>query len=257
MSPYRKLNIAFFLVLFGLGIADVGCDVPWWCYALPVLLYVVRCVIGSFILFDEFFMAVRSSAKTSAKQIALTFDDGPLPGNTERVLAILEEAGVKAAFFCIGSRMAVNESLLTKIHQAGHIIGNHSFYHQNTFGFLSEEQVVRELSDTDDNIQRATGKAPRLFRPPFGVTSPMIAKAVARREYLTIGWSIRSFDTVIKDPAKLYRRITARVKTGDIVLFHDHSETMLSILPSFIQFLRQEGFEPVRLDRLLNENAYR
>lgn len=257
MSPYRKLNIALPAVLFASGIADAWYDVPWWCYALPVVLYGVRCAFGSFILSDEFFMAVRSNAKTSSRHVALTFDDGPLPGNTERVLAILEEAGVKAAFFCIGAHMAANENLLIKIHQAGHIIGNHSFHHQNTFGFLTEKQVAKELSDTDDCVLRATGRSPRLFRPPFGVTSPMIAGAVARREYLTIGWSIRSFDTVIKDPAKLYRRVTANVKNGDIVLFHDYSETMLSILPSFIQFLRQEGFEPVRLDRLLNENAYR
>lgn len=202
-------------------------------------------------------MPVSSKGSSGRAQIALTFDDGPLPGSTERVLAILEAQDVKATFFCIGSRIQAAEDLLSRIHEAGHILGNHTFHHKKAFAFLSTRAVARELSETDKLIARATGSPPRLFRPPFGVTSPSIATTVRARQYITVGWSIRSFDSITASPERLLRRVTANVKAGDIVLFHDYSEAMISILPRFIQFLRKEGLEPVRLDKLLNEAAYR
>jgi peptidoglycan/xylan/chitin deacetylase (PgdA/CDA1 family) len=150
-----------------------------------------------------------------------------------------------------------NEALVERIDREGHLIGNHSFHHKATFGFQSQSGVRQELLLTEEAIADILGKRPRLFRPPFGVTNPMIARAARKSKSVTIGWSVRSFDTIISDPAKLYRRITQRLKPGDIILFHDYSKSMISVLPAFLQHVHDTGLKIVSLEELLNEKAYR
>jgi peptidoglycan/xylan/chitin deacetylase (PgdA/CDA1 family) len=84
----------------------------------------------------------------------------------------------------------------------------------------------------------------------------MVASAIRSKGYVTIGWSVRSLDTVITDRSKLLKRIKGLVKGGDIVLFHDHSETMIQVLPDFLQAVADLGLKIVRVDELLNEKAY-
>jgi hypothetical protein len=84
----------------------------------------------------------------------------------------------------------------------------------------------------------------------------MVAAAVREKGYVTIGWSVRSFDTIIKDHSKLLKRITRSLKSGDIVLFHDHSESMIQILPAFLKTIEDLGLKIVRIDELLKEKAY-
>jgi peptidoglycan/xylan/chitin deacetylase (PgdA/CDA1 family) len=84
----------------------------------------------------------------------------------------------------------------------------------------------------------------------------MVAKAIGRRNYKVIGWSVRSFDTVIKDQEKLFKRVTRTLKDGDIILFHDHCETTIAILPRLLNHLSKNGLKVVRIDELINERAY-
>src|SRR5690606_264482 len=149
MSTYHKLNWVSIMLVLILVVAAARYDISWTWYALVGLSYAAICAIGSFIPSWEFFMSVRTQGIAVPRRVALSFDDGPCPGSTERVLAILEAQNVKAAFLCIGARMNEGESLLARIHQAGHIIGNHSFHHKKAFGFLPEEKIAKELSDTD------------------------------------------------------------------------------------------------------------
>ncbi len=232
-------------------------EISFMYYAFIVVVYVGICAYGSFVLSAGFFLPVISRGDVSCKKIAVTFDDGPIRGKTEHILDILEQHQVKAAFFCIGNRIRGNEDILSRIELDGHMIGNHTFHHRPAFGLLSTKQVTDELKATDTEVERVIGQKPRFFRPPFGVSNPMVSRATRLGSYRTIGWSIRSFDTIIKDPIKLLKRIVQSPASGDIVLLHDYSESTITMLPDLIAYLKDHNFQIVRLDELLKENAYR
>ncbi len=255
MTRYQWLNWICALLLAALLAWDVYSNISWIWYAALLLVYMDACCLGSFLLSWEFYMNV-SSRGESTGAIAITFDDGPV-GSTQRVLEILARNNVKATFFCIGDRAVAQPDLLKEIDRNGHLIGNHSYYHRPSFGFQSRAKVLEELVRTNEVIGNILNRRPRFFRPPYGVTNPMIASAATEGDFLTVGWSVRSFDTIIHDAARLYKRVTNGLKPGDIVLFHDYCESTIAILPAFIEHVRNQGLELVRLDELLNENAYR
>ena len=116
--------------------------------------------------------------------------------------------------------------------------------------------MYADLQEMDSITKEATGLTPRLFRPPYGVTNPNLKKAILRGNYIPVGWSIRSMDTVIKDEKKLLYKITKAVKPGAIILFHDTSRTTIAILPAFISYVKAQGYEIIRLDKMLNLEAY-
>lgn len=256
MLKFRTANIIFGIALAVLLIFDLSGYVPPWSYIILAVLYLTVQAYGSAVLSAEFFMSVRSRGNAGSRNIALTFDDGPIPGQTEAILDVLESYKVPAAFFCIGNRVSQNPGLLRRIHQSGHMIGNHSYWHKPTFDLQTAGAIEKELEETDQSIVKAIGLKPALFRPPYGVTNPMLAKAVKRRGYKTIGWSVRSFDTVIKDGSVLMERITRSLKGGDVILLHDYSLSTLEILPALLDHIEKVGLKIVRVDELLNEKAY-
>lgn len=219
-------------------------------------MYLVLCTIASCTLSMQFFIPAKCKGDVHSGSIAITFDDGPIPGNTKEILRILDEHQVKAAFFCIGHRIAKNPDVLREVDQRGHLIGNHSYWHGKTFDLQLASAIEKELKDTDEMITQTIGHTPRLFRPPYGVTNPMVATAIRRRKHIVVGWSVRSFDTVIRNPEKLFNRVTKSLKGGDIILFHDFSASTLHILPSFLEHVKKLGLKVVRVDELLKEKAY-
>ena len=232
-------------------------------YGLPLFIYLALFIAyslflfyGSYFVSSDFFMRVICSGKTGEKEIALSFDDGPALSYTPEILDLLGKYDVKAAFFCIGNRIAGNESLLRRLHEEGHLIGNHSYSHHFWFDLLSAEKMSADLQMMDEATEKVTGLRPHLFRPPYGVTNPNLKKAIEKGNYIPVGWSIRSMDTVISDETKLLSKVTKAVKPGAILLFHDTSKTTLAILPSFIKHARESGFKIVRLDKLLKLKAY-
>jgi peptidoglycan/xylan/chitin deacetylase (PgdA/CDA1 family) len=256
MMNRRVIHIIFSLVLLIVVSMDVFMHVSWWMYVIIVVLYSAVEAYGSIVLSAEFFVPVKFYGNRNEGQIAITFDDGPLPGKTDRILDILKLYHVPAAFFCIGHRVKAHPLLVKRIHDEGHVLGNHSYWHGRLFDLQPAAAISQELSDTDDAIAAQIGGKPKFFRPPYGVTNPMVASAIRKGKYITVGWNIRSFDTTIKDPARLMQRITKSIKSGDIFLFHDYSESMLQVLPAFLDHVTKSGLKIVRLDELLNENAY-
>jgi peptidoglycan-N-acetylglucosamine deacetylase len=256
MSRYTITSIVFFALLIGtLSAYSLFAISVYWTIGL-VITYVSINVVGSFYLSASYFVRVTSSGSPNSGAISITFDDGPIMGKTEKILDVLNQYKVKAAFFCIGYRVQQNVSLTTRIHNEGHLLGNHSYWHKNTFDWQSAKKISEELKETDTVIRKTTGRSPLFFRPPFGVTNPMVARAVRQKNYTVIGWSVRSFDTVIKNKKKLFQRITRKLKPGDVVVFHDYSDSMLAILPEFIAHVPTLGLKIVRLDELLQANAY-
>ncbi|MBS1598025.1 MAG: polysaccharide deacetylase family protein [Bacteroidetes bacterium] len=256
MINFRNTNIFFLVLLIGLIGYHVTYGLPIFIYFLLALLYSLVLFYGSYFIQAGFYIRSICEVETTKKEIAISFDDGPANDYTPSILEILREHNIEAAFFCIGKRIEGNEDLLKAVHEQGHIIGNHSFSHATWFDLFSSKKMLDDIRMMDEKMKKIIGTKPKFFRPPYGVTNPNLKKAIVDGEYISIGWNIRSLDTVIKDEKKLLAKVTKAVKPGSIVLFHDTSKTMLNILPDFINYLISEGYMIRRLDKMLNLNPY-
>jgi len=124
------------------------------------------------------------------------------------------------------------------------------------FDIYSSGRMIREISDANELIESITGNKPRFFRPPYGVTNPHLAKAVKKFGFVTIGWTFRTFDTMIKDRQKLIDRTVSKLVNGAILTFHDYNGLVADILPELIDSIRNHGYSIVPLHRLIEEKPY-
>lgn len=256
MLNFRNINIVFFSLLIVFIGYDVQVGIPWYVYLIAFIMYSAILFYGCYYVGSQFFIKVVCAAKTNRKEIAISFDDGPVATNTNDILEILAKEKVKATFFCIGHRIKGNEDVLQQIVTDGHVIGNHSYSHHFWFDMFSSKKMLNDLKQMDDEVARVTGLQPKLFRPPYGVTNPNLAKAIKKGNYTPVGWSVRSMDTVIKDKQRLLGSICASISPGAVFLFHDTSETTIQVLPDFIREVKNRGYQIVPLDKLLHLNAY-
>ncbi|MGX5819574.1 polysaccharide deacetylase family protein [Chitinophaga lutea] len=244
-----------------LGLLNVGvllaAGIPFSLAIVPTLIIGGGFTVwGAATVSSNYFMKVWCKGPATEKAVALTFDDGPVEGQTDRLLDILKTHEVPAAFFCIGRRVEQAPLLMKRIQEEGHLIGNHTWSHSTLFDLNFSGTMKKDLQKANDAIYAATGLKPLLFRPPYGVTNPALASAVKAGGYTPIGWSIRSLDTAIKDEDKLLERVSRKITNGDIFLFHDTSDATARILPCLIKQLRREGYVIKRVDELLKVKAY-
>lgn len=221
--------------------------------AIIILVILASCffVYASYNINSGVYLKTWCRAKTDEKVVALTFDDGPHAEQTAKVLDVLLEFNVKACFFCIGKNVEGNELLLKRIIDEGHLIGNHSYNHNFSFTLQSTQKVQRDLQKCEKIISQTENISTRLFRPPFGVTNPMIAKASNRMSYLAIGWSIRSLDTC-NSLDKTLHRIKKRLHPGAIILLHDPLAMSDKLVRNLLIHLQENNYKVQRLDTLLN-----
>jgi peptidoglycan/xylan/chitin deacetylase (PgdA/CDA1 family) len=185
-------------------------------------------------------------------RVYLTFDDGPDPEWTPRILDLLARAGAKATFFLVGEAAARQPALARRLLAEGHEVGNHSFSHRHPWT-LPERAARREVSEGAEAIADVVGRAPRFFRPPHGrLRRCMIEEARARGEALVL-WSRSAVDWgPWARAAGIARRLTG-VAAGDIVLMHDGRSRWnrpwetAAALPGFLQRLRARGLDPAAL----------
>jgi peptidoglycan/xylan/chitin deacetylase (PgdA/CDA1 family) len=256
MLTFRNTTIFFIVLLVALIGYHWQHDLPFFIYPVVLLAWSLLLFRGSYYVGSQFYIKTICAAATSQKVIAISFDDGPLPDYTPQVLQVLQEHQVPAAFFCIGNRVLEHPGLFKQVHEQGHIIGNHSYSHATWFSLYSSTKMHADLQQMDTAMQEVLGLKPRLFRPPYGVTNPNLAKAIRKGGYIPVGWNVRSLDTVIKDSDKLLQKVVKGVRPGAVVLFHDTSKATLHMLPAFIAHVRGAGYEIVRLDKMLNLSAY-
>ncbi|WPU98769.1 polysaccharide deacetylase family protein [Mucilaginibacter sp. cycad4] len=256
MLNFRNTNILFGCLLVLLVGAHLLYGIPLRACVVPAFVYLLILFYGCYYIGSNFFIPVMCSGKTNKKIIAITFDDGPNSEHTPQVLNILQKHHVPAAFFCIGNRIAGEEAVLKQIHEQGHIIGNHSFSHHFWFDLFSSAKMLDDMKLMDQAMKQATGLTPLLFRPPYGVINPNLKKAIIKGDYVPIGWSVRSMDTVIHDPQKLLNKVAGRLNPGAVFLFHDTSAATISALPPFIEQVKARGYQIMRLDKMLNLQAY-
>jgi peptidoglycan/xylan/chitin deacetylase (PgdA/CDA1 family) len=197
------------------------------------------------------------SGPSARKRVALTFDDGPSPF-TSRILDVLEAAHVRATFFVVGRNVAGREALLTRMLAGGHMIGNHSFTHVNLA--KADPAALREIDDTQAAIEAATGFTPCLLRPPFGLGSRKLLRALSSRHLTSTLWSVNPQDFRTPGTATIKRRVLAGVKPGAIILDHDgggdRSQTVAAI-PSIIRTLKARGYTFVTVTDLLGLSVKR
>lgn len=256
MLNFRNTNILFIGLLALIAWVHITEGVSVWSYMVLIFVYSLILFYGCYYIGSNFFMRVMCSAKTNEKIVAITFDDGPDAVHTSQILNILQEHCVPATFFCIGSRIAGKEAVLKQIHQQGHTIGNHSFSHHFWFDLFSSAKMLDDILQANQSIRQAIGLTPLLFRPPYGVINPNLKSAIIKGGFVPIGWSVRSMDTVIKNPQKLLNKVKKQLNPGAVFLFHDTSAATISALPLFIEQVKAQGYEIVRLDKMLNLQAY-
>ncbi len=256
MLNFRNINIFFAIVLAVLIGMHVKYGLPIYIYCLLLIAYLLIVFWGCYNVGSNFFIKIICKADTDKKEIAISFDDGPAINHTPAILQVLKAGNVKATFFCIGHRIAGNESILQQIQQEGHIIGNHSFSHHFWFDMYPAQKMQDDLKQMDAAMEKVTGLKPRLFRPPYGVTNPNLKKAIIKGGYTPVGWSVRSMDTVIKDEKKLLDKIKGGIVPGAVFLFHDTCESTLRALPEFIKEVKKRGYTIVPLDKLLHLQPY-
>lgn len=224
--------------------------------AAAVLLAAVLLVRGSASVRASWYLRMRCRARGAGRRVALTFDDGPDPQRTPAVLDLLARQGVRATFFVVGARAEAHPELVRRMAAEGHVVGNHSYTHSWRFPLRSLGRTMEELRRTGEVLQRITGLRPRLFRPPFGVTNPTIARAVRRLGLDPVGWSIRSLDTMGQSPERVAARILRRLHPGAVILLHDRCAGSERLVGLLVEGLRSRGLEPVTLPELFDIEAY-
>ncbi|MGV3761048.1 polysaccharide deacetylase family protein [Parapedobacter sp.] len=212
---------------------------------------------GAFRIQANFFLKAIHKGNAEGQRIALTFDDGPHPVYTPRVLELLSRHNAKATFFCIGKNVIKHPDIVKQIHDAGHTVGNHSFSHAPTIDFHGKRGWLGELQQTDTAIELAIHRRPRFFRPPYGVTTPHLANAIHISGHRVIGWRVRPYDTLKRrSPVRIVRTILRNMAPGDIILLHDTHDRIVPVLEQLLPQLRQRGYPLVTVAQLIDQDAY-
>jgi peptidoglycan/xylan/chitin deacetylase (PgdA/CDA1 family) len=184
----------------------------------------------------------------------LTFDDGPDPGWTPRVLDALDEAGVQATFFVIGEQALRWPALVRRIASSGHTIGNHTFSHRHPWT-MSETAARAQVRDGARAVSDVLGEAPKLYRPPHGRKRACMSDEAHAQGERIVMWNLSAIDWGMFGSATRIARRLDRVRAGDIVLMHDgrnehnRPDQLLQVLPEFLRSLRHRSMRPVAVPR--------
>lgn len=236
----HKINIAIFTALFGLEIYFFNGSAM-----LPTILVVTGLVflsiIGLGVLLLRLNYFVPTINRLKGDKVLLTFDDGPELDKTQKILEILKEHNIGALFFLIGKKVETNKAIVEEIIEEGHLIGNHSFSHNNFMAFHSTKSLIQDLTKAETTLDTLLLDRPKLFRPPIGYTTPNYTRAIKRLGLKCVGWRLRSYDTLSKDPKKMISRLVRATRKGDIVLFHDNLSITIECLPEYIVEAKQNG----------------
>lgn len=224
-----------------------------------LLRFVLLCVLCGMLFINPAIYAYNGEAVKShdnfSKKIALTFDDGPHPVYTKRILDILAQYNVSATFFLIGENAARRSELIWRIINEGHEIGNHTWSHRLTWK-LGRDALIYELSKTERVICEVCDFRPKLFRPPDGINNFAVREAAKEMDYNIILWTIDTRDWERKTKVDdIVANITSNVCSGSIILCHDFVSRTDSVTPdaiaAVIPLLLDRGYRFVTVSELI------
>jgi polysaccharide deacetylase family sporulation protein PdaB len=194
-------------------------------------------------------LPIFSSGPSDSKRIAITFDDGPHPVYTYKILDELRAKNIKATFFVIGSSAKRYPWILQQIVAEGHEIGNHTYSH-TLLSRVSSEKMDEELNRCQEAIREAIGYETTLFRPPYGVYRSH-AKAITQQHHMDIIlWSVDPMDWRYHDEERVYQTVTSHVQNGSIILCHDGRPSTVRALPRIFETLQEKGYEFTTISNL-------
>ena len=231
---FKIINtVIIFLLCGALVLTFFGLTSFWYVLTFIILYLLFLLTVSTNVRFNFFVNSISENRNIINKQVAITFDDGPVE-NTLEILKVLKKYEVKAGFFCIGKHIEAQPEIFRKIIEENHLVGNHTY------------RIAEETAGIKMN----------LFRSPFGIVSPKTQKALQKTGMQSIGWSIRSFDAVLSSEEIILNRIKKRLKPGAVILLHDNNAKTVNILEQLLLFLKNNQYEVVRPDKLLEINAY-
>lgn len=202
---------------------------------------------------------IYSSGDKKIKKIALTFDDGPNTSSLSNILDLLKKEKIKASFFFVGNRVVLNKEEVKRAFDEGHLVLNHSYSHSN-FGTATKDKVFSEIENTNSVIKDITGVSPKLYRPPYGIITENVKKAVSELGMNIVLWNVdgedwnkkRTIEQVVSTQEK-------ETKNGSVILMHTQPDknTSYEALLKLIPYYRDKRYEFVKLDELLDIEAYK
>jgi len=170
----------------------------------------------------QWFGPVFRSFETIDPEIWLTIDDGPSPAHTSALLDLLDRFNARATFFLIGKNAEQHPHLLTEVLAHGHEVANHTYHHPSgSFWMAAPRRIAMEIDRCAGLLRTGPDRPCRFFRAPAGLKNIFVHPALAPRRLQLIGWTVRGFDTVRRDPVQIADRIIRRVKPGAIVVLHE------------------------------------
>lgn len=188
-------------------------------------------------------------------EIALTFDDGPNPYYTPKILAVLRQYKVKATFFCVGRQVAHYPNLVKQEYADGNLVGNHSWSHPD-LALLTNDEIDSQINLTSNVIQQVIGVKPAFFRPPYGIVNARVLSKANLLGLTTIIWNDEARDWATPGTSVIASRILNLAGDGAIILMHDgggdRSQT-IAALPTIITTLRLRGYQFVTLQQMLKD----
>lgn len=190
-----------------------------------------------------------STVAEEKKQIAITFDDGPNPDYTMKLLKGLKKRGVKATFFVLGEEVERYPDILKATYDDGHMIGVHSYQHVN-FGQIGDAAALEQVEKTQQAIYDVTGEYTGYIRPPYGCWKKELDQELPMIEVL---WDIDPLDWATKDADTVVQRVLQKIPDGSIILLHDASESSVSAAFTIIDTLQKQGYEFVTVEELILE----
>jgi len=235
----------------------------------PVIIIIIILAIAAFgiALFTVFFdqaVLVRKGTiyrfPTNELVVALTFDDGPSPEWTPKILDELKNEGVKATFFMLGEHVKHYPEIARRVAEEGHEIGNHTNDH-HVLLYYKDYELVNEIKDAEKVIKDVTGQTTRYFRPPKAWLTSQEKKLIAGLGYKTILWTLNSKDWVTFHDKQIVSYILRHIQPGDIILFHDSGGTFsveggrrketVKAISRLVKKLREKGYRFVTITELL------
>ncbi len=193
------------------------------------------------------------------KKVALTFDDGPDPVYTPKILDILRKKKVPGTFFVVGREVKAYPEITVQIAAEGHVLANHTWNHAY-LPDLKKKEVKEELVRTAQVVEKLTGREMELMRPPYGAVAGQ-EKEVAHNGYRMINWDVDSLDWKgRRTPAQILQTVKSQVQPGSIILLHSgggNRSATVKTLPLLIDQLQAKGYSFVTVDELIGVPAYR
>ncbi|HWY09948.1 MAG TPA: polysaccharide deacetylase family protein [Bacteroidia bacterium] len=247
---------AFFAISIGLVFlfCKIATPVFYWLQIILLITYLSIEFAGAYFIRLNFHLTSLNHLNKNenlpagqAGKIALTFDDGPCNPQTLKTLDTLKKHNVKATFFVIGKNISGNETILKQIIADGHSMGSHSYSHHFWIDLWGSKKLEDDITKGLSEIKSCIGQNVKLFRPPYGVTTPTFAFVLKKLNLQSIGWNVRSYDTSSSDINKILSRVLRQTKNGSVILLHDRLDHMPELLDKLIPALKEKKFEFVTI----------